>query len=154
MVCVLTRVSEAFVVINGEERRGIGAGLLALLGVSEGDTEKEALYLASKAAALRIFPDEGGKMNLSVLDTGGEMLIISNFTLLADCKKGRRPDFTCAAAPKKASVLYEAFIEECKRVGITRVISGEFGADMKVSSVNDGPVTVILDTDHMLGGQR
>lgn len=145
MKAVIQRVSEASVRVDGEVLGQIGNGYLILLGVAEGDSEKEADVLIKKITGLRIFADENGKTNLSIRDVGGEMLIISQFTLLADCRKGRRPSFIKAGNPDEACRLYEYFLAECKKQGI-KVEQGEFGADMKVSLVNDGPFTILLDS--------
>jgi len=145
MRAVLQRVSEACVVVEGEAVGKIGHGLMVLLGVEEGDTEKDALYLAEKTAALRVFEDGEGKMNLSVLDIKGEALVVSQFTLLADCRKGRRPGFSRAAAPEMADALYRRYVEELRRLGLP-ASTGTFQAEMKVSLVNEGPVTILLDS--------
>ena len=125
----------------------IGKGFNVLLGVVEGDTDEQAILLASKIARLRVFEDENGKMNLSVNDVGGEILAISQFTLCADCKKGNRPSFTLSAAPDEANRLYELFCSELSANGVRNVEKGIFGADMAVDIANDGPVTIMLDTD-------
>ncbi len=122
----------------------IGPGLLALVGVAEGDREDEAIWLANKTAELRIFEDDNGKMNRSLIDVGGSILVVSQFTLLADCRKGRRPAFTRAAAPDLADRLYLRFAELLSERGI-EVQKGIFAADMQVSLVNDGPVTIVID---------
>ena len=150
MRVVLQRVSFANVEINKEIKGKCDKGFLVLLGVKQGDTEKEADFLASKVANLRVFPDENDKMNLSLLDIGGEALVISNFTLYADCSHGRRPSFINAEKPDKANELYEYFCSKLKEKGVTSVEKGEFGADMKVSLLNDGPVTIILDTEEIM----
>ena len=144
MRAVLTRVKSASVRINGEIKSQIGKGFLVLLGVHEEDTELEAMKIADKICGLRIFEDDGGKMNVNPSDAGAELLIISQFTLFADIKS-RRPGFTAAARPEKAIPLYELFMSEIELRGF-KVSHGEFGADMKVESVNDGPVTIIIDT--------
>jgi len=144
---VLQRVSNASVAVDGKICGEIKQGLLVLLGVSCGDDEKTADFLADKCSKLRIFCDENDKMNLSLLDIEGEMLVISNFTLYADSRKGKRPSYTEAARPDEANRLYEHFISSVKKIGVKKVESGVFGADMKVSLLNDGPVTIILDTD-------
>jgi len=145
MRAVIQRVSRAAVVI-GERRVGeIGAGLLVLLGVHRDDTEAHAERLAAKLIELRCFTDEAGKMNRSCRDVDGEMLVVSQFTLYGDCRKGRRPSYTDAAPPEKAVPLYEHFVEELRRLGVRRVATGEFGAMMSVSLVNEGPVTLIVD---------
>jgi len=121
-------------------------GFLILLGVMAGDEEKEADKLVNKTVHLRIFEDENGKMNLSALDTGAEMLVVSQFTLCADCTHGRRPSFTPSAPPQEAEKLYEYFVSQLKNNGISHVDTGVFGADMKVELLNDGPVTILLDS--------
>lgn len=147
MKAVIQRVRSANVVVDGITVGEIGKGFLILLGVVEGDTEKEAEILAAKTAKLRIFEDENEKMNLSLTDVDGEALVVSQFTLCADCKKGNRPSFTPSAAPDIANALYKKFTALLYENGIERVENGVFGADMQVSLVNDGPVTIILDTD-------
>lgn len=149
MRAVVIRVSRASLTADGAERGSMGAGLLVLLGVGGADTEREATYLAEKCAALRIFEDENGKMNKSLADISGSMMVVSNFTLYADCSRGRRPDFFHAAKPDVAVPLYEFFLAELQRLAVP-CISGVFGADMKIDHVNDGPVTLIMDTDQML----
>ena len=149
MKAVLQRVKRASVAIGGEGVGEISSGLLLFLGVTEEDSEKECDFLAEKAANLRIFEDEVGKMNRSLLDAGGQMLVVSQFTLCADCRKGRRPSFTGAARPEKAVPLDERFIENIRGMGIP-VSTGRFGADMLVSIENDGPVTILLDTDEIM----
>ena len=145
MRAVLTRVSSASVSIDGTVCGRIGRGFLILLGVGPDDTPDTCRKLADKALGLRIFPDEAGKMNRSLSDVGGEVLVVSQFTLYGDCRKGRRPSFTGAAGPDLAVPLYEQFLDECRARGIPPQ-HGRFGADMAVESVNDGPVTLILDT--------
>ncbi len=147
MKAVIQRVSNAEVHVDGELISSIQNGFLVLLGVHNTDTEEQAKLLASKTANLRIFCDEFDKMNRSVLDIGGEILVISNFTLCADTKKGNRPSFIEAMQPDTADRLYRLFCEELKILGVKKVGKGVFGADMKVGLLNDGPVTVILDTD-------
>lgn len=147
MKAVIQRVKRADVVVDGKTVGEIGKGFLVLLGVVEGDTEKEAEILASKTAKLRIFEDKNEKMNLSLTDVDGEALVVSQFTLCADCKKGNRPSFTPSAAPEIANTLYEKYSALLLENGIKNVENGVFGADMQVSLVNDGPVTIILDTD-------
>jgi D-tyrosyl-tRNA(Tyr) deacylase len=143
MRAVVQRVNEASVSVEGREIAVIGPGLLILLGVAAGDDERDAAYLAAKIAHLRIFGDGERKMNRSLLEVGGEALVVSQFTLHGDCRKGRRPDFTRAASPAEAERLYEKFIDELSALGV-RTRAGEFGAMMAVSLVNDGPVTLIL----------
>lgn len=145
MRAVVTRVSSASVEIDGEVRGSIGRGFLVLLGVAPSDTEAQAVRLADKVCGLRVFEDGNGKMNLNLATVGGEILVISQFTLFADCSS-RRPGFTGAAKPDIAIPLYELFIDCCRKAGFN-VSTGVFGADMKVASVNDGPVTILLDTD-------
>lgn len=144
MRAVLTRVNSASVVIGGNVGGKIGKGFLVLLGVEAADTQEEALKIADKICGLRIFEDENGKMNINPADAGAEMLIISQFTLYADVKS-RRPGFTRAARPDTAATLYEAVISECRCRGF-KVETGVFGAEMRVTSENDGPVTIIIDT--------
>ena len=145
MRAVIQRVSRAGVVVNGIRIAAIDSGLLVLLGVEVGDDKKSAEYLAEKTAGLRIFEDDSEKMNLSVLDCAGEVLVVSQFTLLADCRKGRRPGFSAAAAPELAEPLCEYFVDQLKQQGV-RVQTGQFRADMTVDLVNDGPVTILLDS--------
>lgn len=149
MRAVVVRVSRASLEINGQQGGTIGKGLLVLLGIGPEDTEKEAVYLAEKCAVQRIFEDENGKMNKSMEDVGGEMMVVSNFTLYADCSHGRRPDFFGAAKPEIAIPLYEIFLKRLNELGV-KYCCGEFGADMKIDHVNDGPVTLIMDTDMMI----
>ena len=146
MKAVIQRVSECKVTVGGEAVGSITNGFLILLGVENGDTEKDAEKLSAKISGLRIFTDENDKMNLSLQDIDGEVLAVSNFTLSADCRKGRRPNFINAEKPEKANVLYEYFCECMLKNGIKKVEKGVFGADMKVSLVNDGPVTIIIDS--------
>jgi D-tyrosyl-tRNA(Tyr) deacylase len=145
MRAVVQRVRESRVEVNGEVIGRIGPGLLVLLGVGQEDAETDGDYLAGKIANLRIFPDENGLMNRSLLDTGGSVLVVSQFTLWGDCRKGRRPSFAHAARPEKARALYEDFIGRVKAMKI-RVASGRFQEMMDVHLVNDGPVTLILDS--------
>lgn len=147
MRAVVQRVKNAEVEVDGSCIGKIGEGLLVLLGVGEDDTEKQAQVLASKIAQLRIFRDENDKMNLSVLDIDGEILVISNFTLYGETRKGRRPNFIKAASPEKAEQFYEMFVELLKENNVKKVETGEFGGDMKVSLLNNGPVTIIMDTE-------
>ena len=148
MRAVVTRVRHASVTIDGAVRGQIGQGFLILLGITHEDTEALALKLADKICSLRIFEDENGKMNVGLAEAGGELLVISQFTLYGSCKRGRRPDFLAAARPETAIPLYERFVARCAENGF-RVQTGEFGADMKVDSLNDGPLTLILDTDQL-----
>jgi D-tyrosyl-tRNA(Tyr) deacylase len=145
MRVVVQRCKEARVTVQGEVTGQIREGLMLLVGVTHGDTEKDAAYLADKIAGLRIFEDEAGKMNFSVTDTGGDILSVSQFTLYGDCRKGRRPNFMAAAAPGEAKQLYDFFNRELEARGL-RVETGVFGAMMDVSLVNWGPVTLILDS--------
>ena len=147
MRAVLTRVNHASVTIAGEVHGQIGKGFLILLGVHEDDTEAEALKIADKICGLRIFEDENGKMNVNPHDAGAEMLIISQFTLFADCRS-RRPGFSKAARPEKAIPLYELVIARCREAGF-HVETGVFAAEMMVDSQNDGPVTILLDTKEL-----
>ena len=147
MRAVVTRVRSASVTIDNKVNGQIGTGFLILLGVHEEDTEKEALKIADKICGLRIFEDENGKMNVNPADAGAELLIISQFTLFADCKS-RRPGFSKAARPETAIPLYELVIKECRDRGF-HVETGVFAADMQVASVNDGPVTILLDTKEL-----
>lgn len=142
---IIQRVTEAKVEVEGKTVGEIGTGFLVLIGICEGDTEREADKLVKKLLGMRIFADETGKMNLSLDDVGGNLLLVSQFTLYADCKKGNRPSFTRAAGPEAANQLYEYIVKQCRQSGKT-VECGVFGADMKVSLVNDGPFTVILDS--------
>ena len=146
MKTVIQRVSRASVTIGGEVKSAIGKGYLILLGVAEGDTEEDVDWLVKKTAALRVFDDADGVMNLSVTDISGEMLVVSQFTLLASYKKGNRPSWFRAARHEVSIPLYESFCEKLRRETGLRVATGEFGADMKVELVNDGPVTICMDT--------
>ncbi len=145
MVAVLQRVSTADVAVGGKTVGSINRGALILVGVHKDDGDSDADFLAAKCAELRIFPDDGGKMNLSLKDVSGEALVISQFTLLADCSKGRRPNFTAAAPPEKGRELYQRFVDKLKEY-IPKVETGVFGADMKVGLLNDGPVTIVIDS--------
>ena len=146
MKAVIQLVTEADVTIDNETVGKINKGFLMLLGVEKGDTSLDADKLVKKIPVLRIFEDENDKMNLSCLDIDGEMLVVSQFTLCADCSHGRRPSFTDSAPPNEANELYEYFVSELKRAGVKKVDTGRFGADMKVRLLNDGPVTIILDS--------
>ena len=149
MRAVVQRVTQASVTVDGELLGRIGKGFLILLGVADGDTRQMAEKMADKICRLRIFEDENGKTNLSLADVEGELLIISQFTLYADCRKGNRPSFTDAGAPDHADRLYEYFMERC-RMHVEKVAHGEFGADMKVDLLNDGPFTLMLDSKDLL----
>ncbi len=146
MRAVVQRVKGAKVDVDGKRVGEIGQGLLVFLGVGERDSEKDAEYLANKIAHLRIFSDEKGLMNLSIVDTGGALLVVSQFTLWADCVKGRRPSFTRAAAPDRAQELYEHFNLNLQKLGL-QVATGVFQALMEVHLINDGPVTILLDSE-------
>lgn len=147
MKAVFQRVTEASVTVEGKQIANIGNGVLLLVGVCDGDTQQEAQVLAKKVAELRVFCDENDKMNLSVLDIGGSVLAVSQFTLCASTARGRRPDFFGAAKPDVAKPLFDDFVGYLRDMGVTDVQTGEFGADMKVRLLNDGPVTILLDTD-------
>lgn len=145
---VIQRVTNSKVTINGEVRGRIGKGFMVLIGVGDGDTAETADKMIRKMVNLRIFEDENGKTNLGLKDVGGGLLLISQFTLYADCKKGNRPSFVKAGAPDMAKEMYEYIIDKCKEE-IDVVEQGEFGADMKVELLNDGPFTVVLDSDEL-----
>ncbi|MBQ5565421.1 MAG: D-tyrosyl-tRNA(Tyr) deacylase [Clostridia bacterium] len=149
MKAVIQRVAFAEVKIDGDTAGKIDRGILVLLGVHQSDSECEAEHLASKISSLRIFTDENDKMNLSLNDVGGAVLVISNFTLYGDCSHGRRPSFFTAARPEQAEPLYEYFCKKMRDNGISNVQKGIFGADMKVSLLNDGPVTLVIDTEDL-----
>lgn len=145
MKAILQRVTGASVSVAGDELSRIGRGWLVLLGVAVGDGSADAAYIADKIMGLRCFTDSDGKMNLSVKDIGGELLVISQFTLYGDCRKGRRPSFSAAARPAEAEALYEEVITRLEASGLT-IGRGRFGADMQVELINDGPVTLIVDS--------
>ncbi len=145
MRAVIQRVKSASVKVDGRITGEIQAGYLVLLGVSREDTDKEAQYMADKVAGLRIFTDEAGKFNLSLVDVGGSVLVVSQFTLYGDARGGRRPSFTEAAGAQLGNLLYEAFMQKLREKGF-EVRSGEFGAHMDVELINDGPVTILLDS--------
>jgi D-aminoacyl-tRNA deacylase len=145
MRACVQRVSEAYVTVEGQETGRIGRGLVVLLGIGHNDGEAEVNWLADKIVGLRVFEDSAGKMNLSLAEVGGAMLVISQFTLYGDCRRGRRPSFTDAAAPELAERLYELFVDVVRRAGI-EVGTGKFREQMLVSLVNDGPVTLWIDT--------
>lgn len=150
MRSVIQRVRYASVTIDGAVKGKIGQGFLILFGAGQGDTREDAELLARKTAGMRIFCDENDKMNLALSDIGGSVLVISQFTLYGDCRRGNRPSFTNAAPPAEANELYEYFVELLrKEYGIADVQTGEFGADMKVELLNDGPVTILLDSDEL-----
>ncbi len=146
MRAVIQRVSQASVTIEGEIKSQIGPGLLILLGIEDADTHEDIDWLTKKIAQLRIFGDENGLMNLSVQDIGGQMIVVSQFTLHASTKKGNRPSFIRAARPEVAIPIYEKFVLALRETSGLEVGTGEFGADMKVSLLNDGPVTIVMDT--------
>ncbi len=149
MRVVLQRVSKCAVEINGEVYSSIKDGFLLLLGVKNGDTEADAVKLAKKISGLRIFTDENDKMNLSLADVNGSVIVVSNFTLYADCSHGRRPSFINAARPEISNPLYGFFCDELRKNGVNDVQTGEFGADMKVELLNDGPVTLVIDSEDL-----
>lgn len=149
MRAVIQRVTRASVTIDGTERSRIGAGYLVLLGIHESDTAAQAELLAKKIAGLRVMEDENGKMNRSLADVGGEILLVSQFTLYGDCSHGNRPSFIAAARPETAIPLYEYMIKLLGEKTGKEVKTGEFGADMKVELLNDGPVTILMDTDDL-----
>lgn len=146
MIAVIQRVNSASVTINGLVKSSIKAGLLVLLGITHEDNVEDIGWLAAKIAQMRIFSDAESKMNLSVMDVNGEILVVSQFTLFASTKKGNRPSFTEAARPEIAIPLYLKFLEDLQKVVGKEILSGEFGADMKVDLLNDGPVTIIIDS--------
>ena len=148
MRAVLTRVKHASVTIDGKIHGQIGEGFLILLGITHEDTEAQAVKLADKLTGLRIFEDENGKMNRGLDEVKGELLVVSQFTLYGNCKKGRRPEFLAAARPDVAIPLYEKFVELCRAKGF-HTETGEFGAYMQVDSLNDGPLTLVVDTDQL-----
>lgn len=150
MRALLQRVSRARVLVDGAAIGAIGGGLVVFLGVHEKDRQKQAQVLAEKIPHLRLFDDQHGRMNCSLADTGGSIMVVSQFTLLADCRKGRRPSFSTAAPPEQALALYEYFIGLLREKGIA-VATGRFQAAMEVDLVNDGPVTLLLDTDQLQG---
>ena len=153
MKAVLMRVRRASVTIDERETRSIGRGFLILLAVTHDDTEAQAVKLADKLCSLRLFEDADGKINLTLDEVGGEIMIVSQFTLYGNCRKGRRPSFTDAANPELGNALYEKFLSDCAELGYPPQ-HGRFGADMQVESINDGPVTLILDTDQLMDTPR
>ena len=148
MRVVIQRVTEASVKVDGKTVGEIGKGFLILVGVAKGDVEDDSVAMAEKISKMRIFEDENGKMNLSLFDVGGSVLAVSQFTLCADCRRGNRPDYMNAAPPIEANRLYELFVSEMRKKGI-KTETGVFGADMKVSLLNDGPVTIVLDSEEL-----
>lgn len=145
MRVLIQRVKRAGVLINGKERREINYGMCIFIGITHGDNESKADWLAEKISGLRIFEDENGKTNLSIHDVDGELLLVSQFSLYASCVKGRRPSFTDAAKPEEAERLYDYFVSKIKSFGFKNVACGEFGADMEVEIINEGPLTFIID---------
>ena len=146
MRLLIQRVKRASVTIEGREKHDIGKGMCVFIGVTHGDNEANADWLAEKMAGLRIFEDADGKINLSLQDIGGEVLLVSQFSLYASCSKGRRPGFSDAAKPDEAERLYDYFVSKVKGMGIKKVSCGQFGADMEVEIINDGPLTFIVDS--------
>ena len=147
MRAVIQKVKNAWITVNGGEKQEMGAGLVVLFGVREGDDAADTLAVANKISQLRIFEDADGKMNVSPLELGLDCMVVSQFTLFADTKKGRRPSFVKAAKPDVAIPIYEKFLSEIQAAGFNKVVHGEFGADMQINLTNDGPVTIIIDTD-------
>lgn len=145
MKVIIQRVLKSKITIDGKEEREIGKGFLVLVGITDSDTNADADFLAEKCTGLRVFEDEEGKMNVSLKDVGGELMIVSNFTLYGDCRKGKRPSFTSAARPETATLIYEYFIQKCKSFGVG-VKTGEFGADMMIEPVLDGPITLVIES--------
>ena len=150
MRAVVQRVRHASVTVEGQPVGAIGPGLLVLLGAGEGDDEADLRYILEKVVQLRIFADDEGRMNRSLLDVTGELLVVSQFTLYGDTRKGRRPSFLAAMVPEEAKLLVDRFVEEARALGVARVASGIFGAHMAVELLNDGPVTLILDSSKIL----
>ncbi len=150
MRAVIQRVSQSSIKINGEEGGTIKKGFVVLVGVSDEDSEKEADYLADKVIGLRVFNDSDDKMNLALEDVGGEIMIVSNFTLYGNCKKGNRPSFIKAEKPPRATEIYNRFVDRIKGRFKNKIVTGEFGADMQINLINDGPITIIMDTDEMM----
>ncbi len=151
MRAVIQRVKDAWISINGGEKQYMQQGIVVLFGVKDTDDEKDTTILAKKISELRIFEDLDGKMNISALDNNYSCMVVSQFTLYADTKKGRRPSFIKAARPEKAIPIYEKFLGEIRQLGFKEVIHGQFGADMQINLTNDGPVTIIIDTDEWKG---
>ncbi len=150
MRAVIQRVAHARVVVDGETTGEIETGLLVLLGAGDEDTREDLEYILDKTVNLRIFPDDEGKMNLSLRDVDAELLVVSQFTLYGDARKGRRPSFIHAMNPEDAERLYEEFVDEARAMGVRKVATGVFGASMEVSLLNDGPVTILLDSTKLL----
>ena len=146
MRLLIQRVKRASVTVNGNDEREIGKGMCVFIGVTHGDDTSKADWLAEKLSGLRIFEDNDGKINLSLKDVDGEVLLVSQFSLYASCVKGRRPSFTEAAKPDEAEKLYDYFVEKVKSIGLKKVSCGEFGADMDVEIINEGPLTFIIDS--------
>ncbi len=146
MRLLIQRVKRASVTVNGSEKREIGKGMCVFIGITHGDDTSKADWLAEKLLGLRIFEDADGKINLSLKDVDGEVLLVSQFSLYASCAKGRRPSFTDAAKPEEAERLYDYFVERVKSLGVKKLSCGEFGADMEVDILNDGPLTFIVDS--------
>ena len=146
MKVIIQRILKSKITINSEIERSIGKGFLVLLGITHGDTKADADFLAEKCCGLRIFEDENEKMNVSLKEAGGQLMIVSNFTLYGNCQKGKRPSFTEAAHPSEAKPLYEYFVEKCKSFGVV-VQTGEFGADMRIEPVCDGPITIEIESN-------
>lgn len=147
MRAVIQRVKQASISINGEKPQSMGRGFVVLFGVREGDVPEDTYRVAKKIFDLRVFEDENEKMNLSAADVGADCMVVSQFTLFADTKKGRRPSFIKAAPPRISEPIYEKFLSEIQSMGFSNVIHGQFGADMQINLTNDGPVTIIIDTD-------
>ena len=147
MRAVIQRVKNAWITVDGGPKQEMGAGLVVLFGVREGDVPEDTLAIANKISQLRIFEDSDGKMNVGPLELDMDCMVVSQFTLFADTKKGRRPSFVKAARPEVAIPIYEKFLAEMQAAGFNKVVHGEFGADMQINLTNDGPVTIIIDTD-------
>ena len=147
MRAVIQRVKNAWITVNDGPKQEMGAGLVVLFGVREGDVPEDTLAITNKISQLRIFEDSDGKMNVGPLELGMDCMVVSQFTLFADTKKGRRPSFVKAARPEVAIPIYEKFLAEMQAAGFNKVVHGEFGADMQINLTNDGPVTIIIDTD-------
>ncbi len=154
MKVVYQRVADAAVNADGEHRGTIGKGAVLLVGVGKNDTEEDAALLLNKCVQMRVFEDENGRLNLSLEDIGGDLLIVSNFTLYGNCRRGRRPDFTAAGAPNEANCLYERFVALAENAVSGKVVTGVFGADMQIDMTADGPVTLILDSEELTASRR